>query len=80
MKFIEIVIKDNQECGDHTMWFDPKTLSNLMAIHGFDIKEIYWTTSYYIKPWSYLVRIVRAIRGYFCTGFTVVATVMEKNK
>jgi SAM-dependent methyltransferase len=79
MKFIEIVAKDDQGCGVHTMWFDPKTLSNLMAVYGFEIKEIYWTTtSYYVRPWSYFVRIVRAIRGYFCSGFTIEGVEKEK--
>lgn len=78
MKFIEIVAKDDQGCGEHTMWFDPKTLSNLMSAYGFGIKEIYWTTSYHVRPWSHFVRLARAIRGYFCSGFTIVGVVREK--
>jgi len=75
-RFIEIILKDNFAMNvEHTCWFDPKTLGCLLLQHGFHIKAMYWSTSYHVKPHSYFVRAARHIRGYFCSGITVVADI-----
>ena len=77
-RFVEIIFKGNFAINeDHTCWFDPKTLGYSLLQHGFHIKEMYWTTSYWIRPRSLLVRLARAIRGYFSSGITVVATLSD---
>lgn len=74
-RFVEILIKDDFIINDeHTCWFDPKTLCYLMMQHGFSIKEICWVTSSYL-PHNTIIRVARAIRGYFCPSFLIVATI-----
>lgn len=81
-KFIQVLIKGSPVVsGEHTCWFDPKTLAHLMTRHGFIIEEIYFTTLHSHNKIHYLVEYCsRAIRRYFSSNFLVVARVMENKQ
>jgi SAM-dependent methyltransferase len=54
---------------DHTWWFDPATLNELLHRTGWKTTENYWVqpSNQYIKTWP------RLFRGYFSNSFLTIA-------
>lgn len=54
---------------DHTCWFDPSTLNELLHRTGWQTVENYWVqpSNQYIKTWP------RLFRGYFSNSFLTIA-------
>ena len=54
---------------EHTMWFDPITLSHLCRLSGLDPYEIYW-----VQPRKQLIKTwPRLFRNYFSHSFMILA-------
>jgi 2-polyprenyl-3-methyl-5-hydroxy-6-metoxy-1,4-benzoquinol methylase len=60
---------------DHTCWFDPVTLSQLLDFHGFRAKNIYWTgySKRMIKYLGVSVLDKLSFKGIFAEDFIIVA-------
>jgi len=62
---------DIQVHEEHLMWFDPRTLGQLLAVSGFEVERLYWLRKRrrhgQWKPW------LAALRSYVCPHFLIVA-------
>jgi len=71
LRFVEIISRDEIYCNqDHTLWLEPRTISQLLKKNKWEIKDIFWIRR---PKWYRIGGLPMRFRKYFHFGFMVIA-------
>ena len=71
LRFVEIILRDEIYCNpDHTLWLEPRTISQLFRKNKWEIKDIFWIRR---PKWYRIGGLPMRFRKYFHRGFMVIA-------